>query len=108
MIANSSSPDSANNQKLKRQQAKKNETNREWLGRILKLGKFDNSGLLLVGGNSVADFRIRVAQSHLRHDLTPSYWSIVGILIDGEKFYSVPLDWNNDLSEVPHRHAIEL
>jgi len=108
MIANSSSPDSANNQKLKRQQAKKNETNRQWLSRILKLGNFDSSGLLLIGGNSVADFRIRVAQSHLRHDLTPSYWSIVGILIDGDKFYSVPLDWGNDLSEVPHRNAIEL
>jgi hypothetical protein len=30
--------------------------------------------VVLLGGSSLADFRIRVAQSHMRHDLTPSYW----------------------------------
>jgi hypothetical protein len=33
--------------------------------------------LLLVGGRQASDFRIRVAQSHVRHDMTPSHWSHV-------------------------------
>lgn len=33
------------------------------------------SFVVLLGGISVYDFRLRVAQSHLRSDLTPSHWS---------------------------------
>jgi hypothetical protein len=40
----------------------------------------DRVGLLLVGGTSLADFRLRVAQSHLRSDLTPSHWSHAALL----------------------------
>lgn len=39
-------------------------------------------GLLLIGGVQIDDFRVRVAQSHLREDLTPSYWSHVALLED--------------------------
>ncbi|MEX2208097.1 MAG: hypothetical protein WEF50_17865 [Myxococcota bacterium] len=40
-------------------------------------------------------FRLRVAQSHMRHDLTPSHWSHVGLLTNGvasETVVEVPLD----------------
>ena len=31
-------------------------------------------------GNSVTDLRLRMAQSRLRSDLTPSHWSIAALL----------------------------
>src|SRR3954447_3634585 len=36
--------------------------------------------LILLGSRGHIPFRLRVAQSHLRHDLTPSYWSHVTLL----------------------------
>lgn len=108
MIVNNVSPDVKKNTLFKRVPAKKDEGNREWLKRIIKENGFSQSGLLLIGGNSMVDFRIRVAQSHLRHDLTPSYWSLVGILSGEETFYSVPLQWKDDLSEMPHANGIQV
>src|SRR5690606_38310655 len=53
----------------------------------------DRVGLLLVGGTSLVDFRLRVAQSHLRSDLTPSHWSHVALLgeSDGTNLATAPL-----------------
>ena len=62
--------------------------------------------VLLLGGASVVDFRIRVAQSHLRHDLLPSFWSQVGILASREMFLSVPLDERLMPLRVPSTNAI--
>jgi hypothetical protein len=107
MMANTTSPDVKKNTSFKKVPAKRDEGNREWLKRIIKENEFDASGLLLIGGNSMVDFRIRVAQSHLRHDLTPSYWSMVGILSGKEEsFFSVPLQWTGELSEMPHSNGI--
>jgi hypothetical protein len=57
------------------------ETNEQWLrraiaGRRVETGR-EWSLLLLVGGNDPLSFRLRVAQSHVRHDLSPSAWSHV-------------------------------
>jgi len=41
-------------------------------------------GILLLGGTALVDFRLRVAQSHLRDDLTPSHWSHVALLGVGD------------------------
>jgi hypothetical protein len=38
--------------------------------------------LLLVGGRQPIDFRLRVAQSQVRHDLSPSHWSHVCLVGD--------------------------
>lgn len=108
MISNSVLPDAKKNDLFKRIQAKRGETNSAWLKRVIKENKLSQSGILLIGGNSVADFRIRFAQSPLRHDLTPSYWSQVGIMVDEENFYSVPLHWADELSEMPHANGIQL
>lgn len=35
----------------------------------------DETLVLLLGGRSAYDFRVRVAQSHLRGDMSPSHWS---------------------------------
>jgi hypothetical protein len=54
-------------------------SNTAWIekhgGELMKPGS-----LLLLGGTSVLDFRLRVAQAHVRHDLMPSYWSHVAIV----------------------------
>ena len=56
------------------------ENNLVWLERALAtgpIGELDGrSMLLLVGGNDPLSFRLRVAQSHVRHDLSPSAWSL--------------------------------
>ena len=63
-------------------------------------------GVVLLGGASLVDFRLRVAQSGLRGDLTPSYWSLCGLLIDeGASFLSVPLTIP-DVASIPGTNAI--
>ncbi|MCI0530230.1 MAG: hypothetical protein L0Y56_22530 [Nitrospira sp.] len=67
----------------------KKETNREWVSRVLANTNLEG-WVLLLGGTSLTDFRIRVAQSQVRHDLTPSHWSHAAIF--GSK--SGAKDWN--------------
>lgn len=82
---------------------KKTETNRQWLKRIKA-----EDGVILLGGNSLADFRVRVAQAHLRSDLLPSYWSLAGVLLDAKSFVSVPLDPPSDISKVPATNGVQI
>jgi hypothetical protein len=68
------------------------EGNLAWLARVLAddavtaPARSDDAGegpptlLLLLGGRTVMSFRARVAQSHVRHDLTPSHWSHVALV----------------------------
>jgi hypothetical protein len=63
-------------------------------------------GILLLGGTSLAHFRVRVAQGHLRSDLLPSYWSLVGLLV-GEQLVSVPLDSLDETSLVPLANGVQ-
>lgn len=62
--------------------------------------------VLLLGGASVVDFRLRVAQSHLRHDLLPSFWSMVGVMSGPDRMLTVPLDEQLAPADVPARNAI--
>jgi hypothetical protein len=60
------------------------EPNDAWLKRALDAQLIEmgdsRSHLLLVGGNDPLSFRLRVAQSHVRHDLSPSSWSHVAFV----------------------------
>lgn len=56
------------------------ETNLDWLARNIGTDEEAAVRLLLVGGRDLSSFRLRVAQSHLRHDMTPSHWSHVALL----------------------------
>lgn len=67
-----------------------------------------SNGVLLLGGSSLVDFRTRVAQSHLRHDLAPSYWSIAAILEGGRRIWTVPLDSFADTSSIPAANGVRL
>ena len=66
---------------FKASRRKRGETNAQWFER--QLGELSEpladgsppTFVLLTGGRGPYDFRLRIAQSHLRHDLTPSHWS---------------------------------
>lgn len=64
-------------------------------------------GVLLLGGTSIIDFRMRVAQSELRPDLLPSFWSTCGLLIDGKVLMTARVDAINDSSERVERNGLE-
>jgi hypothetical protein len=92
----------APNTSLQERPAQQGESNRAWLA-----GLGASSGILLLGGSSLTHFRIRVAQSHVRTDLLPSFWSLVGILEDGQTFASVPFDGHRDPSDVPRTNGLQ-
>ncbi len=52
---------------------KSGEDNISWLAR--NMSSDNGSTIVMVGGTSPTAFRLRVAQSHVRHDLYPSSWS---------------------------------
>ena len=58
---------------------KSGEDNITWIRQNIKDGT-DRTVLVMVGGKSPTSFRLRVAQSHVRSDLMPSYWSHVMLL----------------------------
>lgn len=72
MLEIRSSPASAPNPNLVSQPRTRNQTNLAWLQRALKGKKAGASPLLvLLGGTDPVSFRLGVAQSQARHDLTP-------------------------------------
>ena len=68
MIDIISSKASAPNTLLQEVPRRENEDNLRWLSRQPRPGE-DQTGIVLVGGTSTTSFRLRVAQSHVRHDL---------------------------------------
>lgn len=79
------SPTNKPNPDFKQAKRKGAEDNTKWFTRHLKTlaaedGAKGYSYLVLLGGKMRADFRLRVAQSHLRHDMSPSHWSHVALL----------------------------
>jgi hypothetical protein len=62
--------------------------------------------VVLIGGASLADFRVRGAQAYARHDFTPSHWSLVGILSGPDQLITVPLGPIADISSVPASNGI--
>lgn len=83
--------------------------NKKWIG--------DSDGIILIGGASLADFRIRVSQSTLRGDMLPSFWSQCGVLLGDGVFATVPLDLDSrskdaadkrddDVSAIPRVNAV--
>lgn len=77
------------------------EGNVAWLARA-GVGR----GVLLIGGASLVDVRLRWAQAALRADLTPSHWSFAALMEDGGNVLSVPLEPPDDLSSVPARNGV--
>lgn len=101
MIAIRQSAAAQPNRHLNETEHKERQSNREWLKAV-----GINEGIVLLGGSSVAHFRLRVAQSHLRRDLTPSCWSFAGLL-DGDTIVSVPFDLAADASEIVVMNGVQ-
>lgn len=71
------------NVKLHKEPRAHAQSNLAWLEQSLERVEEKQQGgasLLLLGGRDPISFRLRVAQSHARHDLTPSHWSHVVLL----------------------------
>jgi hypothetical protein len=83
-------------------------SNVEWLqkhgGEYLRDGS-----LLLLGGSSTTDFRVRVAQSHARSDMLPSFWSHVAIVTGRQSqtwgLSEISLTPPRGFDDVPSRNA---
>lgn len=60
---------------FKEKKREKGEDNLQWLARVIKADDAKYTNVLLFGGSGLTAFRLRVAQSQLRHDFTPSSWS---------------------------------
>jgi len=86
-----------------------NERNSAWIDRAVGAAG-DEAQILLAGGTSLTDFRLRVAQSHLRHDLLPSFWSHAAVLMPRpggrERLWQVDLEFGVPLAEVPGTNGI--
>jgi hypothetical protein len=101
MLAMRHSQETTANESLQGVPARARESNRQWIARL-----GTSQGIILLGGSALAHFRIRVAQSHVRSDLLPSFWSLAGILEDDEFFASAPFDGQADASEVPRTNGV--
>lgn len=101
MIPNRESPATSPNPSLDKEETDETGSNVAWFqgGRL-------RSGVILLGGTSLVDFRLRFAQSGLRDDLSPSYWSLCGLLVDSSgTFLTVPLQ-PEDVATVPAENAV--
>jgi hypothetical protein len=89
------------------------QSNTQWLQAAI--GDEDAGGsLLLIGGSGLTDFRLRVAQSQVRMDLLPSFWSHVAIIRSREangsqnyKLYEVSLEPAHGFGVVPRNNAVQ-
>ena len=70
--------------------------------------------ILLVGGTGLLDFRLRVAQSHVRHDMLPSHWSHAALLLDDQqaqgdevKLLEVALSPPAGFGDVPANNGVQ-
>jgi hypothetical protein len=81
------------NSRFKEIDAEPGERNVAWITRACHpvRGLGSTGDVILFGGSSLADFRIRVAQSHVRDDLTPSYWSLVGVRDEEDNLLTAPI-----------------
>ena len=87
------------------------QTNSEWFSRALPAGEAAGA-IVLLGGVSLTDFRLRVAQSHARNDLLPSYWSHAALIrqASGERnweLHEVSLEPPGGFGAVPANNGVQ-
>lgn len=118
MIRQQQAPTGRRNPKLKElARTTARESNLNWITRALadtvefKAGQW--TFVVLLGGTDTISFRLRVAQSHLRRDMLPSYWSHVAI-VDPEgddwsraSLIDVPLDQPGEVSFPPTTNGVQ-
>lgn len=110
MIITRLSDAESENRNISKVRRKKNENNQELVKRLS--GKKDLKGhVLLLGGCSNTDFRIRVAQADVRRDLLPSFWSHASIIVgkdrDDWKLNEISLEPVNGFGNVPWSNGVQ-
>jgi hypothetical protein len=90
------------NKKLRWLGAHRAETNSAWFSR-----SGAGAGVILLGGTSLIDFRLRFAQSALRDDLSPSYWSACGLIDAKGRIRCVPLEVDV-VNDVPRTNGVRV
>jgi hypothetical protein len=84
------------------------EDNLEWLQRARQHRRKPASAeLLLVGGTGPVAFRLRVAQSHIRADITPSHWSHIALLSGTDDLFEISLEPPNGFGYPPPRNGLQ-
>lgn len=101
MLGTRKSPATRKNARVVERQISKEASNQKWLAARARPG-----ALVLVGGSTLVDFRVRVAQGHVRHDLLPSFWSLAAIVESPRALLSVPLDVGRNVSAVPANNGV--
>jgi hypothetical protein len=92
---------------------RKGQDNLAWIGSILKKTE-PGVNLLLAGGVGPSAFRLRVAQAHLRHDLSPSHWSDVAMLeapaksLAATRIYEISLEPEGGFGFPPPANAVQV
>ena len=116
MIRQTLSAGSSDHQNLRELSRPKRESNTSWLQRAYADFTIRNknqwSFIVLAGGKDIAAFRIRVAQSHLRSDMLPSYWSDCALLkvissdLTDASIFNLPLLQPSTASYAPARNGL--
>jgi hypothetical protein len=113
MLNITSSKASQKNKIFKETPRRKGQDNLGWLAFALK-NSDAGVKLLLVGGTGPSAFRLRVAQAHLRHDLSPSHWSHVAMLdqpaknLGTTKVYEIALEPEGGFGFPPPENAVQV
>ena len=100
-------------QALKEVPRKTGESNMAWLERNLK-GEKDGVRLVLLGGRNLTGFRLRIAQAHVRHDFTPSWWSHVALLVEtartlgASQAYEISLEPPQGFGSAPSTNGVQV
>lgn len=92
-----------------------NENNITWLQRQLEdMGtQSQQTHLVLLGARGLTAFRLRVAQSHLRHDLMPSNWSHAVLLaelqtaVEDTTIYELSLEPPGGFQKMPETNGLQ-
>lgn len=107
MLASRQSEATKPNPDVKEFEALPRENNLQWLRRLKSTDAKATDGVILMGGATLSHFRLRVAQSHVRGNLLPSCWSLAGLMVDDEKFLTVPLAFGGKTSDVPQSNGLQ-
>ena len=93
---------------------RRGEDNIEWLKRLLQGYTPKGVVMLLIGGADPLSFRLRVAQAHLRHDMTPSAWSHIALVVDASfkdigksKLVEISLDPARGFGWAPEHNGVQ-
>jgi hypothetical protein len=93
----------------------RNENNISWLRRqVADMGNQPQlTHLVLLGGRGLTAFRLRIAQSHLRHDLLPSNWSHAVLLaemapaLEDTPIYELALEPPRGFKNMPQTNGLQ-